>query len=461
MDQIESNLTTTDDEEINKIYKTELFIDLQPTTLNSSELACRCHKCKYSINCDNENEIKFNNRSYHVNCFTCIMCNDNLNNLTNKKFQINNDGEAICTKCERKQANKCFLCQQAILREESIILENKYYHKNCFQCFQCQKSLINEKNFRIHSLKLCCFQCYTEHFAIRCEKCSELISNGITTSYNGKKYHPDCFQCRKCKTNIIDSKFTIHDDQICCIECYNEHFTEKCFQCLKSLSNRESIIFNENTYHLDCFKCEKCNKTINDLKFATYNSQAYCIQCYNENFAVKCYQCLKPISVGKSIVYNENKYHSNCFRCFQCNNILNDSTFYNENSKPCCIKCYNEYFAEKCAQCLKSITIGRSIIFDKKTYHPDCFRCCQCNKIMNDCQCRTENDKPYCIQCYDQYFRPRCSKCSEPIIDQYTMFEGKKFHSNCFICVKCRRIINNKENFYRDQLGILCSNCIL
>ena len=57
------------------------------------------------------------------------------------------------------------------------------------------------------------------------------------------------------------------------------------------------------------------------------------------------------MSCEKCLIYNENKYHPECFRCIKCNEIINDSEFHKENGKPCCIECFNKYFAEKCFEC--------------------------------------------------------------------------------------------------------------
>ncbi|CAF4072656.1 unnamed protein product, partial [Rotaria sp. Silwood2] len=429
--------------------------------LIGNESYCHCDKCKRVIDRNNGTEIKFNNRFYHVDCFTCVICNGNLNNSINSKYKVHDNGEAICSVCELAQAKICYVCREPILSQESIIFDEKNYHKNCFYCAQCHKSLIDEKDLRKHNLKACCIQCYNEQFAPRCEQCFEVISTGKSTVYNGKKYHPDCFRCNQCNKVIMNSEFSINNSKFYCLECYNEHFLPKCLQCFKPILNGKLISYNDKTYHQDCFRCEHCNKIIIDMEFSTQNSKRYCIQCYNEYFAPKCAQCFKSISVGKSIIYNEKTYHSDCFRCGQCNKVITDSKFHIENSNPCCTKCYNDYFAPHCEQCFKSISIGRSIIFDKKTYHPDCFRCNQCDKIIIDSKFQVENSKPCCIQCYNEYFKPRCSKCLRPIIDKYRTFKGKNFHIDCFQCMKCHRIINNGENFYNDQHDILCSTCAI
>ncbi len=210
---------------------------------------------------------------------------------------------------------------------------------------------------------------------------------------------------------------------------------------------------------MDCFRCDHCDKIIVDKQIPTHNLKPYCIQCYEQYLAPQCQKCFQPISNGKSIIYSEKSYHPDCFRCIQCNEIINQSSFHIENDKPCCNQCFNRYFAPQCSQCLNIISVGKSIIVDGKTYHPDCFRCDQCKQILNNSKFYTYNCKPCCIQCYDQYTALQCSQCFKPIIDKYKTFQGKHFHIQCFICTKCHRIIQSEETFSNRDFGILCSTC--
>jgi uncharacterized CHY-type Zn-finger protein len=154
------------------------------------------------------------------------------------------------------------------------------------------------------------------------------------------------------------------------------------------------------------------------------------------------------------------KYHLDCFRCGQCHKILVDPEYYVHDSKPCCIKCYNERFAVQCSKCFNPISIGKLITFDSKKYHSDCFRCSQCRKLLtNEKDLRQHNSNPCCVECFNQRFAPRCSKCSRPITDRYTVFKDRQYHIDCFVCAKCHRIISSTEKFYKDQFGFVCLTC--
>ncbi len=292
-----------------------------------------------------------------------------------------------------------------------------------------------------------------------CEQCSQTISNGEYTNYNGNKYHLDCFKCFYCQTPIKELQFSIQNSNRCCRNCYEQKFSPICQQCFKPITSGESIIYNQNKYHPDCFRCGQCSKTIRHSEFHTHLSKPCCIQCYEQSIAPKCQQCFKPIIQGKVIVFNENKYHSDCFRCGQCSKTIHDSEFHTHLSKPCCNQCYEESIAPKCQQCLKPIIQGKVIVFKENKYHPDCFRCGKCFQAIVESKFHMENDKPCCNQCHEKYFSFECSKCRRSIIGEYTIYQGKHFHINCFVCVKCHKVIREKDKFYDEQSGIVCSTC--
>jgi hypothetical protein len=199
---------------------------------------------------------------------------------------------------------------------------------------------------------------------------------------------------------------------------------------------------------------------VDQTNIHTQNSNPCCIECYDKYFAPQCIQCLKSISIGKIISYGGKKYHPDCFSCEKCHTPIIDRQFPTHNSKPYCSQCYDKHIAPQCFQCLKPISVGKSVIFDEKSYHPDCFRCNQCNKSLADDKNFFEhNSKPCCLQCHNRYFALQCSKCSKSIDGKYKIFEGKHYHPNCFVCTKCHHIIDSTEKFYDDKFGFLCSKC--
>ncbi|CAF4964410.1 unnamed protein product [Rotaria sp. Silwood1] len=207
-------------------------------------------------------------------------------------------------------------------------------------------------------------------------------SQQITDEYLDKKYHPDGFRCCRCNRIIRDAKFTTHNPKPCCYRCYNQNSASQCAKCSEPISDGRTIIYQGDEYHPDCFRCCHCNKIIRDAEFPTHNSEPCCYQCYNQYFASKCAKCSEPISNGRSTIFEGDEYHLDCFRCCHCDKIIKDRQFPTHNSKPCCNQCYNQYFASKCTKCFEPISNGRSIIYQGNEYHPDCFRCFRCDNTI-------------------------------------------------------------------------------
>lgn len=455
-----SRPVTNLDTETNKTYRSELFIDQIQNTSASFDRSSLCCICKRSIDLKNRTDIKFNNRFYHAECFTCAICHTNLNSSANNRFKINHSGNPMCSRCELTQAKTCYACQEVILSDELIIFERNNYHKHCFYCTQCGKVLINENNLREHESRPCCIQCFNEYFAIKCEQCAKPITTGESIKYNEKKYHPNCFLCVQCNKPIIDREFAVHNSKPCCLQCYNENLALRCEKCGQTIFNEEYVMHNEHNYHPDCFRCERCNKVISDRTFPVHNLKPYCLGCYSEYIAPTCTRCSKPITIREVLLFDEKYYHPHCFRCVQCDHIINDSKIYTHNYNPYCLQCYNTTITSHCTECLKPINEEESIIFDGNSYHADCFRCNQCYQVIKDSEIHKEKGKPCCIHCYDKYFQQQCSKCWRPITGRYTTYQGKTFHSYCFFCTKCHRIIEGSERFVNDKvMGLLCSNC--
>ena len=372
--------------------------------------------------------LVYNERKYHSDCFRCGQCNKI---ITDNEFATHNAKPCCLGCCHDQFAPKCAQCLKAISYGDYINYDEKKYHPGCFRCNRCNKVIIDVK-FPTHDSKPYCVQCHNEYFVSQCTQCLKPISIGQTLIVNEKKYHPECFRCYQCDKVITDREFHTQDGKLCCIQCYNKYLAPRCAKCSMPISNGQSTVFDEKKYHPECFRCYQCDKAITDREFHTQDGKLCCIQCYNKYLAPRCAKCSMPISNGQSTVFDGKKYHPECFRCYQCDKAITDREFHTQDGKLCCIQCYNKYLAPHCPQCFQPISVGRSIIFDKKTYHPECFRCFQCDTVITEQQFHTENGKPCCNPCYNEYFKPpRCSKCMRPIMNDYMTFQSKKFHIDC------------------------------
>ncbi|CAM4905921.1 unnamed protein product [Rotaria socialis] len=281
-----------------------------------------------------------------------------------------------------------------------------------------------------------------------CYKCKSSIDKNSQPklTFNNRFYHQQCFKCGSCRKNLSDSensKFSIDDDgEPLCAYC--GLITAKvCTVCGTRIVNGGTINFDSKSYHTDCFRCSQCHRPVAD------------------NFAPRCSKCTQPIVLEPAVTCDGKKYHSDCFSCGQCHKPVTDSEYYTHLGEPCCAKCFTERIAFRCAECFRIISDGKSITCDGKHYHSECLHCGQCKKpLATEKDLFKHNEKPCCSRCHEEHFAPRCSKCSRPIKDiNYSTYKNQSFHSDCFTCWKCHRVIHSSEKFCTDQAGFLCLTC--
>ena len=178
-----------------------------------------------------------------------------------------------------------------------------------------------------------------------------------------------------------------------------------------------------------------------------------------------CVKCNSPTTLSSPgrITFNNKFYHQDCFICALCSKSLSgtqESGFsISSDGHPQCSQC-DLARAKSCYACNQPILEGGTITFDTRPYHTTCFCCEHCHKSLVDEQgLYTHNSKPYCTVCHNDNFAPRCFKCSQPIGNQCIIFNSQKYHSSCFVCVKCGRAIGSTESVYNTDLGVACTTC--
>jgi len=122
----------------------------------------------------------------------------------------------------------------------------------------------------------------------------------------------------------------------------------------------------------------------------------------------------------------------------------------------------SKFLNDQCKKCGKNFLEGETIsMYQYDSYHPDCFRCGNCQKfLVNQGFFRQEDGCFYCLNCHIDN-GPHCIKCKEPFLtgEILTQFDGKKFHNTCFLCDICQQTIEMK-NFYNENGKILCEICL-
>jgi cysteine/glycine-rich protein len=126
----------------------------------------------------------------------------------------------------------------------------------------------------------------------------------------------------------------------------------KCIKCDKTVYAAETVSFEKQAYHADCFKCGNCSKVIaNASGAAVYEAQLLCTKCFKDggyerkqaNTAreykastssapskfggggAKCYTCNTTVYAAEAISYEKKSFHSDCFKCKNCSKKMSPS----------------------------------------------------------------------------------------------------------------------------------------
>lgn len=209
---------------------------------------------------------------------------------------------------------------------------------------------------------------------------------------------------------------------------------------------------------------------------------------------LKCAFCELKLD-SHFIIYNQKKYHKHCFKCLECGLPINEDPFIMKGDRPLCMTCMakNQLMnAKTCVKCHQKIR-GASILFDDKNYHINCFKCSECDKRIikfklnlkniylnifdhfkgiEEKRFLTKNKLPICRKCADRnQFKcnigeKHCHKCNKQI-QMGTKYltnrdHNKFFHSECFTCKECLKVIPSGDPFYNsgdDKQIAVCIDC--
>jgi len=112
----------------------------------------------------------------------------------------------------------------------------------------------------------------------------------------------------------------------------------------------------------------------------------------------------------------------------------------------------------KCGYAIKQATVT----FQDNKYHPECFVCYQCKNQLSGKSIRQHNGNNYDQDCYAVHHSERCGKCGNPCAEPnvtYTTYGGKTFHQHCFTCFKCGKSLTGGKKFYLEGDAKVCEPC--
>lgn len=171
-----------------------------------------------------------------------------------------------------------------------------------------------------------------------CAHCALPIAGRILSAA-GERFHPGCFVCHACSTNlecvafypepekqreermerIRDGQASAEepDDQALRFYChldFHELFSPRCKSC-KTPIEGEVIVACGAEWHAGHFFCAQCGDPFDSTTpFVEKDGYAWCVGCHTNRYSSKCRKCKKPMTdvVVKALGAD---WHGSCFVC--------------------------------------------------------------------------------------------------------------------------------------------------
>jgi len=157
-----------------------------------------------------------------------------------------------------------------------------------------------------------------------------------------------------------------------------------------------------------------------------------------KEYATNCPKCGKTIGKNDEMIQAIGfRYHPRCFTCETCNKMLGETPFLEQGGKIYCPADHAKLFSSKCAGCGEVIT--NSVVHALgKTWHENHLKCSHCGNVVGTGFVEKDG-KAYCRHDYVQLFLAVCGSCSLPIEGSYFQALDRKWHEKCYNCQTCHK----------------------
>lgn len=182
-----------------------------------------------------------------------------------------------------------------------------------------------------------------------CAQCALPIAGRILSA-GGERFHPSCFICHQCHTNLELVAFYPEPE--------------------KNRSERSSRIEarqSGDAFPIDDLLQQEIDDGDDTLRF-------YCHLDFHELFSPRCKSCKTPIE-GEVVVACGAEWHPGHFFCAQCGDPFDSTTpFVEKDGYAWCVGCHTNRYSSKCRKCKKPVTetVVKALGHD---WHESCFVC--------------------------------------------------------------------------------------
>ncbi|KAK3521587.1 hypothetical protein QTP70_014766, partial [Hemibagrus guttatus] len=210
----------------------------------------------------------------------------------------------------------------------------------------------------------------------------------------------------------------------------------------------------------DRFTCFYCRDDLSGKKYVQKDDKPVCVRCFDKFCANNCAECRRSISTdSKELHYKGRYWHEDCFRCSKCYKNLAKESFSVKEDRILCGKCSSREDAPRCHACYKPILAGtESVEYKGNVFHDDCFTCFKCKKPIGSESFVTKNENVYCSSCHESKFAKHCTACRKPITAGGVNYQDQPWHSECLVCVVCVKPLAGTR-FTSHEQKLYCVDC--
>ena len=173
-------------------------------------------RCNYCGNPTGSDAVFYKQYAFHKNHFVCKMCGTQL------VHPIEIYGSLYCLGCSlnmKKQEFSCAVCG-APRSQSSVAVAGKCFCRHHFVCVTCKKPLTLE-SFRLRGDLLYCPEHIPHRLTLVCTGCKKEL-NGPSLRATNLWFHPSCFNCRLCGTNLSHKPYIMFKQRPVCQKCYKK-----------------------------------------------------------------------------------------------------------------------------------------------------------------------------------------------------------------------------------------------
>lgn len=304
----------------------------------------------------------------------------------------------------------------------------------------------------------------------RCGGCRRGMKNGAEITLSGGKcFHFSCFKCEVCGVELSKRKYAYTGGMLLCEPCIKTAVRTTCHKCILTIEMDDiKLIVDGKEFHQNCFACSQCSVKLESV-YGSKGGEYYCESCYLTLFGKKCAGCEKVI-LGEGLRFGEQNYHRVCFKCAVCDQALAQGAAHSIKGMPACGECYDNQFKEKCVVCHQVVAEG--ILFKEQRFHQECFKCRTCGLLLADRKGEflLTEDGLKCKKCVKNTMSEDlqtesvteiCKGCSLPIHVKNLVYDGESYwHHKCFVCGQCNSSLVNTK-YYDKNGSLFCNNCFL